>query len=76
MGEVVVKVLNSAELGERKNMNLPGVCVQLPGITEKDVYDVKEFAIPQGVDIVSGSFIRTAANVRALRDCLGEEGIP
>lgn len=32
------------------------------------------FAIPQAVDIVSGSFVRTAANVRAIRECLGENG--
>jgi len=73
-GIVVVRVQNSAELGERKNMNLPGVSVKLPGITEKDVYDIKNFAIPHKLDIVSGSFIRTAANVQALRECLGEEG--
>ncbi|CAK9026376.1 Pyruvate kinase (PK), partial [Durusdinium trenchii] len=71
---VVVQVENNALLGERKNMNLPGVSIRLPGITEKDEYDLKNFALKHEVDIVSGSFIRTAANVRAIRECLGEEG--
>lgn len=37
---VVVRVQNTAVLEERKNMNLPGVTVKLPGITEKDIYDI------------------------------------
>jgi len=71
---VIVKVGNDAILEERKNMNLPGVCIRLPGITEKDRFDIEHFALKHKVDIVSGSFIRSAANVRALRQCLGEKG--
>ena len=71
---VRVRVENDATLEERKNMNLPGVSIRLPGITEKDRYDLENFALKYDVDIVSGSFVRTAANVRALRECLREKG--
>ncbi|GBG27457.1 Pyruvate kinase [Hondaea fermentalgiana] len=71
---VMVRVENDAILEERKNMNLPGVSIRLPGITAKDKYDLENFALNYPVDIVSGSFIRTAANVRAVRACLGERG--
>ncbi|OQS06630.1 pyruvate kinase [Thraustotheca clavata] len=72
--EVVTKVENTYVLDERKNMNLPGAALRIPGITEKDKHDLINFAIPQNVDIVSGSFVRSAANVRAIRECLGEAG--
>ncbi|ETW00158.1 pyruvate kinase [Aphanomyces invadans] len=72
--KVDVRVLNSHVLEERKNMCLPGAKIRVPGITEKDKYDLEHFALPQGVDIVSGSFVRSADNVRALRACLGDAG--
>ncbi|KAL3674715.1 hypothetical protein V7S43_000650 [Phytophthora oleae] len=71
---IIVRVHNDHVLEEKKNMNLPGAAIQIPGITEKDENDLLNFAIPHGVDIVSGSFVRSAANVRAIRECLGEAG--
>uniref|UniRef100_A0AAV1UM44 Pyruvate kinase n=1 Tax=Peronospora matthiolae TaxID=2874970 RepID=A0AAV1UM44_9STRA len=71
---IVVRVHNDYVLEEKKNMNLPGAAIEIPGITEKDKDDLLNFAIPNGVDIVSGSFVRSAANVRAIRECLGEAG--
>ncbi|KAG6580307.1 Pyruvate kinase [Phytophthora cinnamomi] len=71
---IIVRVHNDHLLEEKKNMNLPGAAIQIPGITEKDEDDLLNFAIPNGVDIVSGSFVRSAANVRAIRECLGEAG--
>ncbi|KUF93514.1 DnaJ subfamily C member 11 [Phytophthora nicotianae] len=71
---IIVRVHNDHILEEKKNMNLPGAAIQIPGITEKDEDDLLNFAIPNGVDIVSGSFVRSAANVRAIRECLGEAG--
>ncbi|KAF1776257.1 Pyruvate/Phosphoenolpyruvate kinase-like domain [Phytophthora cactorum] len=70
---IIVRVHNDHVLEEKKNMNLPAA-IQIPGITEKDEDDLLNFAIPNGVDIVSGSFVRSAANVRAIRECLGEAG--
>ena len=51
-------------------MNLPNVAVRLPGITDRDRHDIAEFALKYEVDVISGSFTRTAANVRALKECL------
>ena len=69
-----MKAQNNCVLEEHKNMNLPGICVNLPGISEKDRFDIQHFAVKEQVDIVSGSFVRTPENVLALRECLGEAG--
>ena len=42
-GEVSCRIENNASIGERKNMNLPGVIVDLPTFTEKDVDDIVNF---------------------------------
>jgi pyruvate kinase len=67
---VLCRVQNHFVLGEKKNVNLPNVAVRLPGITDRDRYDIANFALVHNVDIISGSFTRTAANVRALKECL------
>ena len=54
---VKVRVLNSAKLGERKNMNLPGIKVDLPTITEKDEDDLCEFGLKYNVDFIAASFV-------------------
>lgn len=71
---VVCTVLNSAKLGERKNMNLPNVKVDLPVIGEKDKKDLVDFAIPNGCHFIAASFVQTAADVRLIRETLGPEG--
>lgn len=57
---VRTKVLNSATIGERKNMNLPGVKVDLPTVTEKDKDDIVNFASKYPVRIIALSFTRSA----------------
>lgn len=59
MSETAVrgKVLNSKELGQRKNCNLPGVKVDIPVLTEKDVDDLKNFAVMHQLDFVAASFV-------------------
>ncbi|KAJ0402687.1 hypothetical protein ATCC90586_009464 [Pythium insidiosum] len=54
---IVVRVHNDHVLEEKKNLNLPGAAIKIPGITAKDEDDLQNFAIPQAVDIVSGSFV-------------------
>jgi pyruvate kinase len=71
---VMAKILNSASIGERKNMNLPGAIVDLPTLTDKDVDDIKNWGIPQGVDFIAASFVRRASDIDYIREVLGDEG--
>merc|ERR1719247_3085424 len=71
---VMTEVQNSIKLGERKNCNLPGVKVDLPVLQEKDVKDLLQFGIPQGVDFVAASFVQGAADVQLIRKTLGLRG--
>lgn len=68
--EVFCRVDNSGVLGETKGVNLPGSVVDLPPVTDKDKKDI-EFGVKQGVDFIAASFIRTAENVKAIRDLPG-----
>ena len=64
--DVVCKIINGGTLGENKGINLPGIPVKVPSLTEKDEEDLI-FAIGQGVDAVAVSFVRTAEDVRHVR---------
>ena len=68
---VRVELSNSAEIGERKNMNLPGVKVKLPTLTDQDIKDIKEWGIPNGIDAIAASFIRSAEDIKFIRGVLG-----
>jgi pyruvate kinase len=67
--EIVTKVLNSGELKSKKGVNVPGVSVNLPGITEKDAKDIL-FGIEQGIDFIAASFVRRASDVLEIRELL------
>ena len=71
--KVICTVNNTGALGENKGVNLPGVSVNLPALSEKDINDLK-FGCEQGVDFVAASFIRKADDVRAVRNVLDENG--
>lgn len=71
---VISEVMNDCSLGERKNCNLPGIQVDLPVLQEKDIKDLVEFGIPQGVDMVFASFVQSAADVEFIRKTLGVRG--
>lgn len=63
---VVCQVITDGILGSRRHINLPGVHVGLPGLTEKDLCDV-DFGLEIGVDFFGMSFARKAADVAELR---------
>ena len=71
--EVKCKVLNNGALGENKGVNLPGVSVKLPALSEKDKADLK-FGCEQGVDFVAASFIRKEEDVKEIRELLKANG--
>jgi len=71
---VIAKALNSAVLGERKNMNLPGAKVVLPTLTSKDEDDLINFGLVQGVDFIAASFVRTGRDIDNIRAVLGPRG--
>lgn len=66
----MTRVLNDYWLSEKKEVTLPGAIVQLPTLLDKDEMDIKEFAIKQGIDIVSVSFCRKADDIQVVRDLL------
>src|SRR3984893_736762 len=68
-GDVTCMIINGGMLGENKGINLPGIAVNVPSLTEKDEEDLI-FAIGQGVDTVAVSFVRTAADIRHVKDRL------
>ena len=71
--EILCKVTNGGELGERKGVNVPGIPIQLPSITEKDVEDIR-FGLAEEFDFVAASFIRSADAVRQIRSLIDEAG--
>ncbi|MGK3761539.1 MAG: pyruvate kinase [Bacillariaceae sp.] len=72
-GEVTCRIENNATLGERKNMNLPGVVVNLPTLTEKDIQDIVEWGIPNKIDFIAASFVRKASDILKIREILGPD---
>ena len=71
--DIVCKALNTGRLGSRKTMNVPGVKVDLPALTEKDIADITE-GIKRGFDYIAASFVRKASDVLALRKLLDDNG--
>jgi pyruvate kinase len=69
--DVECEVINGGMLGEHKGINLPGTIVSVPSLTDKDEKDL-EFGLAHGVDMVAVSFIRTAADVQAVRERIRE----
>ena len=55
-------------------MNLPGVVVDLPTLTEKDVQDLQGFAVKNKVDFIAASFVRKPSDLDNIRSVLGEGG--
>ena len=69
--DIVCEVQNSGIVKNHKGVNVPGVKVNLPAITEKDRSDI-EFGIEQGIDFIAASFVRKVSDVLAIREILEE----
>lgn len=66
-------ITNGGELGEKKGVNVPNVSIRLPGLTEKDIEDIK-FGIEEGFDFVAASFVRNAETIEQIRALIDEAG--
>ena len=66
-------VENGGSLSANKSINIPGVHIHLPALTEKDISDL-EFAVKNDFDYIAASFVRRAADVQAVREVLDSFG--
>ncbi|HXY14321.1 MAG TPA: pyruvate kinase [Terriglobales bacterium] len=67
------EVVNGGELGEHKGINLPGIALSIPALTENDRVDL-EFGLKHGVDMVGVSFVRSASDVLTVKQIIASHG--
>jgi len=67
-----VKVIDGGLLKSKRHVNLPGIRVNLPAITDKDRRDIA-FGMEQGVNFIALSFVRQADDIHELRELLGDK---
>ncbi|HKO90749.1 MAG TPA: pyruvate kinase, partial [Polyangiaceae bacterium] len=72
-GRLRCRVLDGGTLGSRKHVNLPGVRVNLPSITDKDRKDI-EFAVENDFDFIALSFVRSPQDVLDAREIIQSKG--
>lgn len=71
--DLICTVKNGGEVKNYKGVNVPGVKVKLPAITDKDKADI-EFGISQDIDFIAASFVRRAADIKEMRWLLRDRG--
>ncbi|MBE0341232.1 pyruvate kinase, partial [Paenibacillus sp. 28ISP30-2] len=69
--EIKCRIVNGGTIKSKKGVNVPGVNISLPGITEKDANDIT-FGIEQDVDFIAASFVRKASDVLEIRELLAK----
>lgn len=67
--DIICTVENAGIVKNNKGVNVPGVVINLPAITEKDKQDII-FGIENGIDFIAASFVRKASDVLAIREIL------
>lgn len=65
--------MNHGELAQRKSVNVPGVSIKLPSLTEKDKHNIR-LAIEQEIDFIAHSFVRSKQDVLDIQEMLDEAG--
>ncbi|PNH82944.1 pyruvate kinase [Arthrobacter sp. AFG20] len=71
--KVVAKVTVGGFVSNNKGINLPGVAVNVPALSEKDEDDLR-WAMRRGVDLVALSFVRDASDIKRVHEIMDEEG--
>ena len=69
--DIKCKALNTAKLGSRKTMNVPGLKLNLPALAQKDIDDITN-GVKAGFDMIAASFVRRKSDVEAIRNLLKE----
>ena len=69
---LLCKVIHGGKLGSKRHVNLPGVRIDMPSITTKDIQDI-EFGIKNGVDFIAASFVRTSDDLKILSDIINKK---
>jgi pyruvate kinase len=72
--DVTTRVEVGGKVSDHKGLNLPGVAVSVPALSEKDVQDLR-WALRTSVDFIALSFVRSAADVDDVRRIMREEGV-
>ena len=67
--ELECKVLDGGKLGSKRHVNLPGIRINLPSVTEKDKRDIA-FGLKEDVDFIALSFVRNASDIDDLKKVL------
>jgi len=70
---VVTEVQNDCRLGEKKNVNVPGVHIDLPVVDEREIRDIVEWAVPHSATYIALSFVQTAQDIRDCRKHCGPD---
>ncbi len=72
--DVVCQVLEGGPLSNNKGINLPGVAVSVPALSEKDEDDLR-WGLRIGADMIALSFVRSADDIRRVHEIMDEEGL-
>jgi pyruvate kinase len=72
--DVLTRVEVGGKVSDHKGLNLPGVAVSVPALSEKDVEDLR-WALRTSVDFIALSFVRSAADAEDVRRIMREEGV-
>ncbi|CAB4590716.1 MAG: pyruvate kinase [Actinobacteria bacterium] len=72
--DVITKVTESGVVSNNKGINLPGVAVSVPAMSEKDIEDLR-WGLRAGADFIALSFVRDAADIKDVHKIMDEEGI-
>ena len=72
--DVITKVIQPGIVSNNKGINLPGVAVSLPALSEKDIADLR-WGLKAGVDFIALSFVRNAADIKDIYKIMDEVGV-
>ena len=70
---VTTKVVVAGQVSNNKGINLPGVAVSVPALSEKDEADLR-WGLQAGADLIALSFVRNAADITRVHEIMAEEG--